>query len=164
MWRKIFLGTVIVGVLDITEVIVFYAIWRDVKPLRILHSVAAGLLGREAAIAGGVATGLLGLTTHFCVAFVVVLVYHLAATRVRVLTLHPVVLGALYGLAVYAVMNFLVLPMTAAGAPKLAPWPVVANGLFAHLFCVGIPAAVTARYSSSSSPSTPALLYFLVLL
>lgn len=145
MWRRILVGTLIVGVLDITEVIVFYAIWRDVKPLRILHSVAAGLLGREQAIAGGVPTAMLGLAIHFCVAFVVVLVYHLAATRLRVLTLHPVVMGMLYGVAVYAVMNFLVLPMTAAGAPKLSPWPVVANGLFAHLVCVGIPAALTAR-------------------
>lgn len=164
MWRGIAYGTFFVALLDIVEVIVFYAVWRDVKPIRIFQSIAAGLVGRDQAFMGGMRTAVMGAAIHFCIAFVVVAVYHLAAARIRVLTKYPAVLGTLYGLAVYAVMNFVVLPMTAAGPPTLAPWPVVANGLFAHVFCVGIPAVVTARYSSSSSPSTPALLYFLVLL
>ena len=144
MWHRVVLGTLIVGVLDILEVIVFYFFWRDVKPARILQAVAAGLIGRDAAFLGGTRTALIGLAVHFCIAFVVVLIYHLAAARIRVLTEQPFVMGALYGLAVYAVMNFVVLPMTATGPPKLSPWQVVANGIFAHLFCVGIPAALTA--------------------
>jgi hypothetical protein len=164
MWRGIAWGTFFVGVLDIVEVIVFYALYRDVKAIRILQSVAAGLVGRDTAYLGGMKTALLGLAIHFCIAFVTVTIYHLFAARIRALTKYPIVFGALYGLAVYAAMNFLILPITPGGPPRLSPWPVVANGLFAHLFCVGIPAAVTARYSSSSSPSTPALLYFLVLL
>ena len=164
MWRRIALGTAIVGALDILEVMLFYLWWRGVAPTRILQAVAAGLIGRGRAFEGGIATAMLGLAIHFAIAFVVVAIYHFAAQRWRVLATRPVVMGALYGLAVYAVMNFAVLPLTATGAPRLAPWPVVANGLFAHLVCVGIPAALTTRYSSSSSPSTPALLYFLVLL
>lgn len=151
MWRKILLGTLVVGVLDITEVIIFYALWRDVSPIRIFHSVAAGLLGRQAATAGGVRTALLGLAIHFCIAFVVVLLYHLAVSRVRALAAHPFVFGPLYGIVVYLMMNFVVLPMTAAGPPRLTPWPVVANGLFAHLFCVGLPAALTASAAKPAS-------------
>ena len=145
MWRRIALGTLIVGALDITEVMIFYALWRDVAPTRILQSVAAGLVGRGQAIEGGIPTALLGLAIHFCIAFVVVTIYHLAATRLRVLVTHPIPMGMLYGIAVYLMMNFAVLPLTAAGPPRLTNWIVVANGLFAHLFCVGIPAAVTAR-------------------
>ncbi len=164
MWRKIAIGTVIVGALDITEVMLFYAFYRDVAPTRILQSVAAGLIGRGEAFEGGIATALLGLGIHFCIAFVVVTLYHLAAARVRVLAERPLLIGALYGLVVYAVMTFGVLPLTATGAARMGAWPVTLNVILAHVFCVGIPAALTARYSSSSSPSTPALLYFLVLL
>ncbi|HYR27619.1 MAG TPA: hypothetical protein VEU30_04095 [Thermoanaerobaculia bacterium] len=168
MWRKIALGTIIAGSLDITEVMIFYELYRGVRPVRILQSIAAGLIGRGEAFEGGIATAVLGLGIHFCIAFVVVTIYHLAARRLRVLVNRPIVMGALYGLAVYAAMTFLVLPLTAtgAGAPRMGPWPVTLNVMLAHVFCVGIPAALTARYSSSSSPSpsTPALLYFLVLL
>ena len=150
MWRQIALGTLLVAVLDITEVIVFYGI-RGVAPSRILQAVAAGLIGRERAISGGIATAALGLTIHVCIAFVVVLIYHLAARRIRALTARPILMGALYGLAVYLMMNFAVLPLTATGPPRLSPWWVVANGLFAHVFCVGIPAAVTARRQFDSA-------------
>lgn len=145
MWHRIILGTLIVGVLDILEVVLFYFFWRDVKPTRVLQGVAAGLIGRDDAVLGGTRTALLGLAIHFCIAFVVVLIYHLAAARLRVLREQPFVMGALYGLAVYAAMNFVVLPMTASGPPRLSPWQVVANGLFAHMVCVGIPTALTAR-------------------
>lgn len=136
--RAVMLWTLIVGVLDIVEVILFY--WfRGVLPIRILQGVAAGALGRDA-FRGGVETAVTGLLLHFFIAFVVVAVYHLAAERAEVLRMHPIISGALYGLAVYAVMNYVVVPLSAAGQPAAVRWAVVANGLFAHVFCVGIPA------------------------
>ena len=146
--KSIIAGTLIVGVLDITEVIIFYA-FRDVKPIRILQSVAGGLYGRDT-YAGGVKTALIGLALHFFISFCVVVVYHLASRKLNVLVKRPIVMGALYGLAVWAVMNFAVLPLSAAGPPRFTNWVLVANGLFAHIFCVGIPAALTARLGGRS--------------
>jgi uncharacterized membrane protein YagU involved in acid resistance len=140
--RAVAIGTVIVAVLDITEVILFYAM-RGVSPVRILQAVAAGVMG-PAAFKGGLGTAAAGLLVHMVIAFVVVCVYHYASARLGVLRRRALAFGALYGLAVYAVMNFVVLPLSATGAPKFT-WPVVVNGLFAHIFCVGIPAALTAR-------------------
>jgi hypothetical protein len=144
MWRNVALGTALVGVLDITEVIGFYY-FQGVAPVRILQAVAAGLIGRDRAFSGGMTTAALGLLIHFCIAFVVVLIYHLAARQSRTLRTQPFVMGTLYGVAVYLLMNFAVLPFTATGSPRLTPFAVVANGLFAHVVCVGIPAALTAR-------------------
>jgi hypothetical protein len=155
MARGVLLGTLIVGVLDITEVIMFYA-FRGVEPERVLQGVAAGLLGRSA-FRGGWSVALLGLAIHFAIALVVVTIYHagvrqLAAARAAGSSLpamirHPWIGGALYGLAVYTVMNFIVLPLSAAGPPSRS-WPIVANLLFAHVVCVGIPAAMTVRLSA----------------
>ena len=113
--------------------------------MRILHSIAAGLLGRENAAAGGIATAMLGLGLHFFIAFVVVLIYHLASRRIKALAEHPAIFGVLYGLAVFAVMNFVVLPLSAA-PPRNAPsGAVLVNGLLIHAFGVGLPAAWSAR-------------------
>ncbi len=107
-------GTLAVGILDILDAFLFFWFRNGVRPTRILHSIAAGLLGRETAVAGGLATAMLGLGLHFFIAFVIVLTYHLASRRLTACGEHPVVCGILYGLAVYAVMNFVVLPPSAA--------------------------------------------------
>ena len=47
------LGGLAAGVIDITYACTFWAIKAGARPSRILQSVAAGLLGRQAAVAGG---------------------------------------------------------------------------------------------------------------
>lgn len=142
--RALLGGTLVVGVLDILDAFVFFG-WRGVSPIRILQSIAAGLLGR-AAFGGGLRTAGLGLLLHFVIAFVIVLVYYIASGRLPALVRHPIRLGVLYGLAAYAVMTFIVVPLSAAGSGlRLPPWPVAANGLFIHVFGVGLPAALAAR-------------------
>jgi len=140
--RQIARAALVVGTLDIVEVTIFYWL-RGVKPISVVQGVAVGLLGRDA-FKGGIPTALLGLAIHFFIATVVVCVYHFASRKIAVLRHKPIVMGVLYGLAVWAFMNFVVVPLSAAGPPKFRP-PMVANGLFAHVFCVGIPAALLAR-------------------
>lgn len=164
--KKVLLATLVVGALDITEVLLFY--WfRGVAPTRVLKGIAAGIMGIGAAREGGTEVALLGLGLHYLITFFVVTVYFVASSNLKILREKPVLMGALYGLAVWAVMSYVVIPMSLIGpSPRLfPPWPMLANTLFAHVFCVGIPTALFARraYSSSSS-SGPALLYFLVLL
>lgn len=139
MKRRVLLGTLVAGTLDIVEVILFYA-FRGVPPIRVLQGVAMGWLGRDA-FRGGLPVALLGLVTHFFIAFVVVAVYALVARRIK---LHPLIAGTIYGLLVYAVMNLVVLPLSASGTPHPTT-AVLINGLFAHVFCVGIPTALVLR-------------------
>ena len=142
--RAILVGILAVAVLDILEPIVFYG-FRGVPPIRIFQSVASGLLGREA-YAGGFPSAALGGALHLLVASVVVLVYWLASRRMRVLTERPVVCGVLYGLGVYAVMTFIVIPLSAIGGGLRIPaLPALLNGIFAHVVCVGPPTAFAAR-------------------
>lgn len=139
MWKRILLGTLVVGSLDICEVILYYG-FRDVPATRILQSVARGWLGTKA-FSGGIPTALLGLATHFFIAFCVVLVYYLASRRIELLRRRPVVMGMLYGLGVFLVMNYIVLPMSQAGGGKFTTVTLI-NQLFCHLILIGIPAAV----------------------
>jgi hypothetical protein len=140
--RAILLGGLVVGVLDGLDAVIFFGL-RGVSPLRIGQAIAAGLLGR-AAFAGGLRTALLGLALHFLIATIIVAVYYAASRRLPVLLRHPFLCGAAYGLVVYVVMNFVVLPLSAAGAGARS-LPVLINGLFIHIVGVGIPSAIAAR-------------------
>lgn len=144
--RAVALGGLVVGTLDILDAFLFFGLRFGVAPSRILHSIAAGLIGRDAAIAGGMATAALGLALHFFIAMTIVTVFYLAARRAPALARRPLVTGPLYGLAVYAVMNYIVIPLSAApGAGGIPPTPVLVNGLLIHIFGVGIPAVFFAR-------------------
>ncbi len=144
--RAIVLGTLVVGILDGLDAVVFFYLRSGATPPRIFQGIAAGLLGRTAAVQGGMPTALLGVGLHFVVAFGVVTTFVVASRWLKVLRTRPVVSGILYGLAVYAVMNDLVIPMSAIGPRTAAtPLPVLANGLLIHMFGVGLPAALFAR-------------------
>ena len=135
-------GTLAVGTLDILDAFIFFGL-RGARPIRILQSIAAGLLGREA-FNGGWGTAALGLALHFFIAFVIVLVFLAASQRMAMLTRQPVLMGLIYGIAVYLVMTLVVVPAPAAGGGGLPPWPVALNGVLIHMFGVGVPASLAA--------------------
>ena len=135
-------GTLAVGTLDIVDAFIFFGL-RGARPIRILQSIAAGVLGREA-FNGGWGTAALGLALHFFIAFVIVLVFLAASQRMPMLARQPVLVGVIYGIAVYLVMTFVVVPASAAGGGGLPPWPVALNGVLIHMFGVGLPASLAA--------------------
>ena len=141
--RALVTGTLTVGILDILDAFIFFGL-RGAKPIGILQSIASGVLGR-ASYQGGMRTALLGLALHFVIAFGVVATYLIATRLVPALNRHPWVYGLMYGVAVYVVMNFVVVPMSAAALGS-GPTPVIVrvNGLLIHMFGVGLPAALVA--------------------
>ena len=146
MVTGLLLGGGAAAALDILYAILFYRIRNGVPPIRILQSVASGLLGREA-YAGGAATAALGLACHFLIALTWAGAYLLTADVVPALARRPYRFGMAYGLLVYAVMNFVVVPLSRSPhARSLAP-DVVVGGILAHLFLIGVPIALAPRWA-----------------
>src|SRR5687767_15122496 len=110
--RALVYGTLIVGILDGLDAVVFFGL-RGAQPIRIFQAIASGLLGRQA-FDGGLATAALGLVLHFFIAFTIVAVFLFASKRLPVLVRAAIVSGILYGIAVYFVMNYIVIPLSAA--------------------------------------------------
>ncbi len=137
-------GGVCAGAFDIIQVMLFYAL-KGVEPIRILQSVASGLLGK-ASFGGGVATALLGLSLHFAMTLIMAAVYVLAARRLEVLIRRPWLMGSLYGLGLYVVMTYGVVPLSMATSGRFN-WPAFLDGIFAHVLAVGVPIALAARWS-----------------
>ena len=142
-FRPLLLGALVVGTLDIAWAILYWGIMRGTSPLRIFQSVAAGLLG-PASFRGGIGTVILGAALHYFISLMIVLVYWLAARAWPELVHRPLFWGMLYGIAVYLVMNYVVIPLSATSRPKFnAPW--VIGSVIVHALLVGLPAAMFAR-------------------
>jgi uncharacterized membrane protein YagU involved in acid resistance len=141
-------GGLAVGVLDISDAMTFYGIRNSLTPIRVLQSVAGGLLGR-ATYNGGLKTALLGLLLHFFIAFILATVYYFASSNLPLLIRHAVPAGLAYGVAVFFVMTYIVVPHSAIG-PRSAPipWPAFLNGVIGHALLVGLPIALLARRSA----------------
>jgi uncharacterized membrane protein len=130
--RTIVIAGLVAGALDISYAFIIWGL-RGVTPIRIGQSIASGLLGREAAVAGGTATGLFGLLLHFVMATIIAAIFYFAARNIRMLVDRAVPFGIAYGLATYGVMNYVVLPLSAI------------TGVLVHMFLIGLPIALITR-------------------
>ncbi len=137
--KAILVGGLLGGLGDFLFAFVFYG-WK----IRVFQSVAAGLIGKDAAFAGGVPTFLFGVVLHFVIGIIWAALFCLLARRVPALLRYAIPAGLAWGLVVYFGMNSVVLPLSAlhtkAWPPNLAPWPIAG-----HMLLVGLPIALAAR-------------------
>ncbi|HEV2837057.1 MAG TPA: hypothetical protein VGW58_17195 [Pyrinomonadaceae bacterium] len=146
----IFWGGLIAGALDIIAACVSSWLRAGFPPTRVLQSVASGILG-AAAYSGGAKIAVLGLALHFFIATTWTTVFYFASRKLRFLIERPVTWGLVYGLIVYAFMNFVVLPLSAF--PQRTPPRLSGRiiGLLIIMFCVGLPIALIVRRFSRRS-------------
>jgi len=146
--RAILWGGLIAGACDITYAFIFYYLRSGTTPVRILQSVASGALGANS-FNGGFATATLGLFFHFLIAYIWATLYYLASRKLHVLVRVPYVCGVLYGALVYALMNYVVVPLSAAPFKGATPsTATLVKGLLIHMLGIGLPIALaTRRYS-----------------
>ena len=145
-------GGLVVGLLDLLFAFTLYGLILGVPPLRIFQSVAAGVIGRTAATAGGVRTFLLGILLHFIVATCIAAVYYLATLLLPGLIRHAVVSGLTYGIIAYFGMRYLVMPLSAIGqSGRLPRVPILLTELVGHALLVGLPIALLARRSAGGA-------------
>lgn len=143
----ILIGGTAAGIIDIVYAIVSVGM-RGRSAQWVLQSVASGLLGSEA-FNGGWGAAALGLAAHFVIAIGAATVFSLACTRLPVLWKYWVVAGVLFGIGVYLVMNFVVLPLSAVPFKITYTLSVLAMGFLSHGLGVGLPIAAACRLFAS---------------
>jgi len=107
--------------------------------MRPWKGVASGLLG-PSAHEGGLGIVALGASLHFFICIAAAALLYLIASRVKWLPRHWLVLGILYGVAFLAVMNYVILPLSAIGR-SLYPLSDIHVTAFMHTLLVGWPTA-----------------------
>jgi hypothetical protein len=149
--RAILTAGVVVGVLDISSAFVIW--WqRGVTIQRGLQGIAAGLLGTKS-YEGGMATAGLGFALHFFVAFVVVSIFYLASRKIPFLTKQPLISGVFYGIGVYIVMYWFVLPTAFSTFRHRLSNELIEVAI--HVCLIGLPTAfIVRRYSQLTDQSS----------
>jgi hypothetical protein len=150
-FRAILTAGLVVGVLDISSAFVIW--WqRGIALQRGLRGIATGLLGAKS-YQGGMATAGLGLAIHFFIAFLVVTVFYLASRKISYLTTHAFVCGVFYGIGVYLVMYWIVLPSVFPTFRHRTSNEVIELAI--HICLIGLPTAfILRRYSEAADRSS----------
>lgn len=150
-WRHsaaiaILLGGFVAGTVDIGSASLIN--WRS--PVFILHAVAGGLLGRVS-FAEGTGSAALGLLLQWAMSLVIAAVFVAASRRLTVLSRRWALAGLSYGVGLFAVMNYVVVPLSAyASFPDFGPLKAAEN--LAAMLLFGLIVALFAR----SEPADPA--------
>lgn len=142
-------GGLVAGSMDITAAIVIYGLMRGTTAARILQSVASGWLGM-ASYDGGLQTAALGLFFQYLIATTAAAVYFVITRFLPILVRYYLLCGPLYGIVVYFFMSRVVVPLSAyphRGTPTLQSMMI---GITIHIFCVGLPIAITNRWLANS--------------
>lgn len=143
VWR----AGLLAGALDIIAACTINTL-RGSTPVRVLQSVASGLLGNRA-LDGGWPTAALGLVLHFAMMLLIALIYCALARRMPWTRQRPLLAGALFGIGAYAVMNAVVVPLSAFPVRLEYPPSTLAIGIAVHIVCIGVPMAlIAARWSA----------------
>ncbi len=110
--------------------------------------IAGGLVG---AAGRHVSAGqyILGLSIHYFIAFSAAAVYCLAGKKLDFLRDHFFVCGLFYGIAVFLVMQLVVLPLSAYHAMGPYQYSGLVQGLLAHMFLIGMPISISLRKLSA---------------
>jgi uncharacterized membrane protein YagU involved in acid resistance len=140
--QAILWGGLAAGILDIGMV---FAIWaaEGVPPGDILRAIASAVMD-TAAYQGGTPAAWLGLFLHFFVSFAFAAAYVITASRVPMLQTRPVLCGIVYGLIAYAVMVYVVVPLSLANFGPPESMLRMAQSLSIHIFLFGLPIALAA--------------------
>ncbi len=136
----IFVGGLIAGALDLTSAFLTFG-WG------VPRAIAGGLLGRTA-FQGGPGTYVLGVLLHFFIACSAAAIYYAASRVLGFMTEHPVVCGMFYGIAIFLVMNLVVLPLSALHARGPYRLGGLIQGLLVHMVIIGLPIALSVRQFS----------------
>jgi|HubBroStandDraft_1064217.scaffolds.fasta_scaffold13996_3 uncharacterized membrane protein YagU involved in acid resistance len=107
--RPVLLGGFIAGSIDVGAACLI----NKLPPLTILQAIASGVLGKLA-FHSGLPAAVLGLVLQWAMSILIAVIFAAAAQRLAILMRRWVVSGLGYGVAVYFVMNFVVVPLSAA--------------------------------------------------
>ena len=138
-------GPILLGGLAIALADVAFAGWlwfgySWAGMVKLFQTIAVGWLG-PASFEGGLGAAALGAASHLFIAIVYVVVYATVARRHPALLRRPLLLGSAYGVVLYLVMNFVVLPLSRVGRtpsfahPDWIAWSVLAHMVFGAM-CV----------------------------
>jgi hypothetical protein len=138
----VLIASLIVGTLDISAALLQYFITTGKNPLTVLKFIASGVFGKEAFSGNRMAA--YGLLFHYLIAFLFTILFFTLYPRLKHFLQNNLLIGILYGLVIWIVMDLVVLPFTNAPAlPFTITGAIIAASIL--IVAIGIPLSFIAQ-------------------
>jgi hypothetical protein len=146
---KVVSAGVVAGFLDIAFATLL-TLARGRSPEHLLQAIASGLLG-QLAFRAGTAAAALGLVCHMLISVAMSATFFVIGCRWRYVLDHLDQSVIAFGVVSWALMQYVVVPLSAA--PFVLPNTAVSIGtsLFSHILLVGLPIGLMARVAVRGS-------------
>jgi hypothetical protein len=112
--------------------------------------IASGAMG-NAAYTGGLATALLGVILEVLMTIIIAGIFIFSADRISLLRNNVIVGSLLYGFGVFVVMNFVVLPLSAAAVFPPPPMWLLIEIVLEHMLLIGLPLGILVQRNANTN-------------
>lgn len=147
--RSVVIGWIFIAVAQtVVQQFLFYSVIQQIPFISVLQYVASGVTGMSA-FEGGTTTALIGLLIHVAISFVVAAVFIVAADRIPFLRRNAIAVALLYGVGVWAILNLIVTPLSAAPPQPAPTMPELIEAIVEHALVIGLPLGIIVRRSAS---------------
>jgi len=145
------IGGLIIGILHlIIQVGIVFGLLLKSPYISSLQFVASGAMG-NASYTGGLATALLGLVLELIMTIIIAGIFIMGADRIPLLRQHVIPGSLLYGFGVFIVMNFIVLPLSAAPPLPAPPMWLVIEMILEHVLLIGLPLGILVQRNANAN-------------
>ena len=141
--KRLLLTAVFGGTLDILAAYVNVFIQTGHLSRRMFRYIAGGAIGLKNSLSGGVPVILLGVLIHYFIAFLFTLFFFVLYRKNQFFGLNRFLAALLYGIFIWAVMNLVVLPLSALPAGTIKPGKAILDALILVVM-IGLPASLSA--------------------
>jgi uncharacterized membrane protein YagU involved in acid resistance len=117
---------------------------NQLDAITIGKAIARGWYGK-AAMQGGLDVALIGVASHYTILLAASAIFVFASLRFPILRRMAWIVGPLFGAAIYGVMHYLILPLSAVHAIANPKGVKFVWEFCGHMFLVGLPIALWSR-------------------
>ena len=143
------IGGLIIGILHlIVQVGIVFGLLLKSPYMSSLQFVASGAMG-NAAYTGGLATALLGLVLELLMTIMIAGIFVVGVDRIPPLRRYVIPGSLLYGFGVFIVMNFIILPLSAAPPLPAPPMWLFIEMILEHILLIGLPLGLLVRWNDN---------------
>ena len=143
------IGGLIIGILHlIVQVGIVFGLLLKSPYMSSLQFVASGAMG-NAVYTGGLATALLGLVLELLMTIMIAGIFVVGVDRIPPLRRYVIPGSLLYGFGVFIVMNFIILPLSAAPPLPAPPMWLFIEMILEHILLIGLPLGLLVRWNDN---------------
>jgi uncharacterized membrane protein SirB2 len=110
----------------------------------VAHAIARGWFGAAVKTMPPI-VDVIGIASHYAILLIAASIFVLTSLRFPVLRQRAWITGPLFGICIYIVMHFVILPLSAVHATSNPKGLQLVEEVCGHMFAIGLPIALWAR-------------------